>query len=86
MSDFRTRLMAAIELRPDANEELVQYWNDRRLDFDAIAHAVNTDGVALLFRVSDNCDAEFCELSWDELEADLPEWRALGDPSAGLAS
>lgn len=86
MSDFKTRLIAAVECHPDADEELVQYWLDKRLDFNVIAQAVNRGGIALLFRVSADCDAEFCELSWEELEADLPEWRALGVPSADLAS
>lgn len=47
-----------------------------------IAETVNSDGLAVMFRIDADIDAEFCQLSWEELEQELSEWRALDDQLA----
>lgn len=82
MYDLKQRLTDAIERRPDADTEIFQFWSDKRLEYNVIAETVNSDGVAVMFRIDADIDAEFWQLSWEELEQGLSEWRALDDKLA----
>lgn len=86
MNDFKNRLTTAIECPLDADAEIFQYWSDKQLDSGMVAEAVNNSGVTVLFRLDVDDDAEFCQFSWQELEQDLSEWRALGDKSSAGSS
>lgn len=82
MYGLKQRLADAIEGQPDADAELLQFWSDKRLDHGVIAETVNSYGVAVMFRIDADIDAEFCQLSWEELEQELSEWQALDDQIA----
>lgn len=82
MYDLKQRLADAIEGQPDADTDILQFWSDKRLDHGVIAEAVNSDGIAVMFRVDADIDAEFCQLSWEELEQELSERQAFDDQLA----
>lgn len=82
LNNIMHRLTDAIECPLDADTEILRFWNDKRLDSGVVAEAVNNSGIAVLFRLDGDADAEFCQLSWEELEQGLSEWQALGDQLA----